>query len=1189
MAPREWQMNAEPTNDTEDRLVRIWKEVLRLGEVGIHSDFFELGGDSILASQVIVRIRKELNVELRIYELFDAPTIYALARCIHSKRPLDRSPDPVRRVPRSCPLPLSHGQQRLRLLSEVEEANAAYMIPKALRIRRKLQPEKLRESLQRIVDRHEILRTKYPIQSGIPVQVIAADRHFDLPVMEIGVSAEVEIQSLIQRLVQEEVRRPIDLSCDFPLRARLVRFNENDHLLLLCIHHIAWDGWSSAVFFRELESFYAALTNGSDAVVPGLPVQYVDYAQWEQDGFRGEVSDKLIEYWKKQLAGSPSLLDLPTDYPRPAYQTFKGGLERLQLSLKLTDALRRLTRSQSATLYMTLLAAFQVLLSRYSNQTDICVGTPIGSRSRKEFENLIGLFINTLVIRCDLSGAPTFLRLLAQVRETALGAFDHHELPFEKLIQVLDPERSLSHSPLFQVMFQLRNFPESVTNLEGLDVSLVPVDPGTAQFDLYLEVSDTVQGLACVLNYNNALFDAATAKRMLGHYQRLLESIVSDPEEMIGKLGMLTEVERRKLVVEWNKTQVEFPSDECIHELFEEQVARSPEATAVVFEDVSLSYAELNSRANQLAHYLRGLGTRPGDRVVTLLERSIDLVVAELAILKCGAAYVPIDPAFPGERKQFIVTDSGAKIVLSIEGMELPVIPAVTRINLDKMMLAGSVADNPGVSLNTEAIAYIMYTSGSTGQPKGVMVPHRAIKRLALNSGYARFEPSDRVAFGSNPAFDASTMEVWAPLLNGGRIVVIGQDVLLEPARFGQTLKRHGVNILWLTVGLFNQYVDALAEELASLRYLIVGGDALDPRAISRLLCGNPPQHVINGYGPTETTTFAITHEITAVPDNARSIPIGRPIANTQVYILDGQGEPVPIGVAGEIHIGGAGVAQGYLNRPELTAERFIPDPFAGKAGARMYKTGDMGRWLEDGTVEFLGRNDRQVKIRGFRIEMEEIEARLGEHGGVREAVVVAREDEPGEKRLVAYVVLAGEPACTTAELRDHLKQKLPDYMVPAAWVVLPALPLTPNGKVDRKALPLPGADAVAELSTVYVAPDGETERKIAAIWQDVLGIAKVGRNNNFFDLGGHSLLLMRVHSQLRQAFNKDITIVDLFRYTTVRALAQHLGGQSDSSTSDRAQAQGEVRKDAMRRHRQLRRHVARELLMESHKHGPRN
>ena len=798
--------------------------------------------------------------------------------------------------------------------------------------------------------------------------------------------------------------------------------------------------------------------------------------------------------------------------------------------MELTAQLKVLSQRYGTTLFTTILAGWGALLSRLSGQTDVVIGTPVANRRHAEVEELIGFFVNTLAVRLDYSDNPTVSDVLERVKQQSVQAQQHQDLPFEQVVELINPPRSLSHAPIFQVMFAWQNNGQARLELEGLDVTPLAARHSVAKFDLSLELREVDGCIHGALEYATALFERATVERYVEYLRRVLVGMTAAETEPISCLAMMPESERQQLVVEWNATEAPYPADRCVHELFEEQVARTPDAVALVHEDTQLTYGELNARANRLAHYLRECGVMPDTRVALCMERSIELVVSLLAVLKAGGAYVPLDPSYPLDRLEYMLEDCGARIFLSRSGEPSAVDGDAQRIDVDRVDGRGSV-ENLGLVWSSDATAYIMYTSGSTGTPKGVLVPHRAIARLVINNGYADFGADDRVAFAANPAFDASTMEVWAPLLNGGRIVVIEQDTLLTPERFKEHLLVQGVTVLWLTAGLFAQYADALSEAFGRLRFLIVGGDVLDVNAISQVLAHGRPRHLLNGYGPTETTTFAATYEVRALGDRVTSIPIGRPIANTRVYILDEHLEPVPIGVAGELYIGGAGVARGYLNRPELTAERFIASPFV--AGDRLYKTGDVARYLADGNIEYLGRNDFQVKIRGFRIELGEIESALLQYAGIRDAVVVACDDR-GEKRLVAYYTAADASLNEAESLRTHLQNRLPEYMVPAAYVHLDVLPLTANGKVDRKALPAP--DDTAYASREYAAPQGAVEEAIAQIWSELLGVDRVGRNDNFFELGGHSLLVVRVIDRMRTAgLHADVrtlftapTLVDL-------------------------------------------------------------
>ena len=760
---------------------------------------------------------------------------------------------------------------------------------------------------------------------------------------------------------------------------------------------------SSYDAFANSKPSFSGLFSSERCGLPELPFQYADYAVWQRESLNREAVKRRVDYWCRQLGGDLPVLQLPTDRPRAAVETFRGAMRSFTLSRQLSEDLRRLSRQQGVTLFMTLLAALDTLLYRFSGQEDILVGSITAGRNYPGTEKLLGLFLNTVVLRTDLTGEPTFRELLDRVRKTTIEALSNDGVPLDEVLKELHLARDRSHNPLFRVLLSLE---PSLSELEpGWNLTPIDVETGTSKFDLCFVLDDRSDGLFGRLIYSTDLFDAATMARFVECWQTLLQAVVRDPGARISHTPILPERERRLIVEEWNATEAEYSNERCIQELFEEQVERTPQAVAVAYEETSLRYAELNVRANQLAHYLRELGVRPDERVAICMERSLENSGRSTCGVEGGGS-VRAPGSSPsggtvevhaGGQRPGSAADAGTSCG-TVHRNQRKTSSArsrgCSRVERSTREQPGSRRHGP----HPRTPAYIIYTSGSTGQPKGVMVPHRAIERLALNNNYAKFEASDRVAFASNPAFDATTMEVWAPLLNGGRIVVIGQSVLLDPGRFGQALKKHAVNVLWLTVGLFNQYADALAEEFSTLRYLIVGGDALDPRVIARVLQGKHPQHLLNGYGPTETTTFATTHEITVVPEKARSIPIGRPIANTQIYILDEHGEPVPVGVVGELHIGGAGVARGYLNQPELTAERFLKNPFVEGAGARMYRTGDLGRWLTDGTIEFLGRNDFQVKVRGFRIELGEIEAQLAEHPAVREAVVIAREDMPGDK-----------------------------------------------------------------------------------------------------------------------------------------------------------------------------------------------
>jgi amino acid adenylation domain-containing protein len=1031
-------------------------------------------------------------------------------------------------------LPLSFAQQRLWFLAQLDErVGAAYAMPGCVRMKGSLNAGALLAAMNRIVARHEALRTCFGSVDGAPVQHIAPPE-VGMALSQMDLSGHAHPETELERLAAEEASTPFDLAQGPLIRGRLIRLADDDHALLVTMHHIVSDGWSIGVLVNEFSALYAAFSQGQPDPLPVLPIQYADYAVWQRRWITGEVLQRQLDFWRNHLSGAPALLELPTDRPRPAVQDYTGASFGFELDADLTAHLKALSQRHGTTLFMTLLAAWAALLSRLSGQSDVVIGTPVANRHRAEVEPLIGFFVNTQALRVDVSGSSSVAGLLAQVRATALAAQEHQDIPFEQVVEALSPVRSMAHSPIFQVMFAWQNAPEGSLDLPGLQLEPVGASSATVRYDLELNLHDAGEHIAGSLGYACALFDRASIERHISHWQTLLRGLVGDDDAIVAGLPLLTPPERQHLLHVFNDTAAPFPHERCIHQLFEEQAARTPEATALVFEGASLTYSELNAQANRIAHHLIALGVRVGDCVALALPRSDELVAAELAVLKCGAAYVPLDLDHPSERLHFMLTDCGAHVLVCHSHCS---VVGLTRLELDLFADPG-VCTNPPTQVHPQASAYVMYTSGSTGIPKGVVVPHRAVVHFACNGGHAAIVPSDRVAFLANPAFDASTFEVWAALLHGAALVVIDTETLLQPHALAQRLGETGVSVLHCTAGLLPTYGPVLAPVLGSLRCLLTGGDRVDVAAVAHILEHSAPQRLLHCYGPTETTTFALTHEVSAMGTRGASLPLGHPIDRVRVYVLDGRGAPVPIGVVGEMHIGGAGLAQGYLNRPDLTAERFVPDPFA-EPGSRMYKTGDLGRWRPDGSIEFLGRNDHQVKIRGFRIELGEIEAKLREHPEVREAVVLAREDEPLNKRLVAYVV--GDRVQPEA-LRAHLGTTLPDYMVPAAYVTLETLPLTPNGKLDRRALPVPSDTAFG--LNAYEAPEGELESTLAAIWCELLGVERVGRNDDFFSLGGHSLLGVQVLSRVSRELDMTLPLRVLFEVRTVRELAEWINAE---------------------------------------------
>ncbi|HET7460396.1 MAG TPA: amino acid adenylation domain-containing protein, partial [Longimicrobium sp.] len=1034
--------------------------------------------------------------------------------------------------------PLSSAQRRLWFLDRLEPGNALYNLPGAMRLRGALDEAALERSLGEIVRRHEALRTTFAEVDGEPVQVIAPFGGLALAVEDLSRLGEADREAAARRRAGEEAARPFDLAAGPLFRAALLRLGEDDHVLLLSMHHIVSDGWSMGVLFRELGALYAAYREGRGSPLPELPVQYADYAAWQREQLAGGVLDRQLAYWRERLADAPALLELPADHPRPAVQTYGGAKVPVELSPELLERLQALGRSEGATLFMTLLAAFQVLLSKYSGSEDIVVGTPIAGRTRSEVEALIGFFLNTLVLRTDLAGDPVFRETLRRVREVTLGAYAHQEVPFETLVAELQPERSLSHSPLFQVMFTLHNAGGGGGALAGLEVSGGVAEAANGQFDLSLELGATPQGLRGTLNYGTDLFERGTALRMAGHLARVLEQVAHDPDVRLSRLALAGPEERAQVVVEWNRTGRPFPREACIHQLFEAQVRRTPGAPALVWGAEELTYRELDARANQLAHHLAGLGVGPESRVGLRLERSVENVVATLAVLKAGGCCVPIDTSYPAERMELMLADSGARVLLSRSEL----VPAETGRSLRVVRLdglAGALAAEPAEAPHGAAwagnLAYVFYTSGSTGRPKGVMMGHREVVQYACCIPETMpLGPGDRVAQASNASFDAAVFEIWGALLNGATLVGIDRDVLLSAPLLGRALREQGISHLYQTAALFNQHVREQVDVYAGLRQLVFGAEAVGTESVRRMLRSGKPGRVLHEYGPTEATVWCTLEEVEEVAEDAPTVLIGRPIPNARAYVLDPAGEPLPVGVPGDLCIGGDGVVRGYLGRPGLTAERFVPDPFATEPGGRMYRTGDRARWRDGGKLEFLGRLDDQVKIRGFRIEPGEVEAAMAAYPGVREARVMMREDQPGDKRLVAYVVGSVE----VDGLRAHLGQSLPEYMVPQAIVALDRLPLNANGKVDRKALPVPQYAADADR---YVAPRTPTEEVLAGIWAEVLRLERVGVEESFFDLGGHSLLATRVAARVRGVFGVELPLRAVFERPVVSGLAAEI------------------------------------------------
>ncbi len=1127
--------DAVPGTATEEVLAGIWAEVLGVERVGVESDFFELGGHSLLAAQVVSRARQAFGVEVPLRTLFEAPTPAALAGRVDALRSRGgAAAPPIEPAPREGALPLSFAQQRLWVVDRIEPGSAAYNMPFALRLRGELDAAALRASIGELARRHETLRTVFGERGGVPVQVIlpaapAALRTVDLR----GLRDAVEEA---RRLADEEALRPFDLARGPLLRSTLLRLDEDDHVLLLTLHHVVSDGWSMRVLVREVSALYAAFSRGEPSPLPELPVQYADFAVWQRAWLSGETLDAQVGFWKEKLAGAPPLLEVPTDGPRRVGESARAGLHAFTLPPAVAGGLRALARREGATLFMTVLAGWQALLGRWAAQDDVVVGTPVAGRTRRELEGLIGFFVNMLVLRADLGGDPTWRELLGRVRETALGAYSHQDLPFERLVEELAVERSLTHTPLFQAAFALSHGDRGV----GAPLGAVEMEPfrggeGVARFDLDLAVSDDGAALHGTLTYRAALFEAATIARMAGHLEVLLEAMAAGPARRLSELSLLRGAERARVLEGWNATAAGFPRERCVHELFTGQAARTPDAVAVVAGGAVLTYAELERRSALLARRLAGLGVGPESRVGLCVERGPEMVVALLAVLRAGGAYLPLDPTHPPDRLAYMLADSGASVLLTQEslaglfqgfGGEI--------VALDTAEVQGAVAGCPLSPVPCPlSAAYVIYTSGSTGTPKGVAVPHRAVVNFLESMRAAPgLAAGDTLLAVTTLAFDISALELLLPLAVGARVAVADRATASDGARLRDAVAASGATVMQATPATWRMLLEAGWEGSSGLKVLC-GGEALPRELADRLLprCGE----LWNLYGPTETTIWSAA---VRVEPGEGAVPIGRPIANTRVYLLDGGLEPVPAGLPGELYVGGEGVARGYPGRPGLTAERFVPDAFGSGPGARLYRTGDRARWRPDGTLEYLGRTDHQVKLRGFRIELGEVEAALRAQAGVRDAVAVVRERAPGDQLLVGYVVAEGGAAPTPAELRSGLRARLPEHMVPGAFVVLDRLPLTASGKVDRRALPAPERAGGGREGG---APSTPTERAVAAIWEEILGVSDVGVGDNVFDLGGHSLLLVQVHSRLQALFGGGVELIELFEHRTLGALAARL------------------------------------------------
>ncbi len=1174
-----------PRTAVEEIIAETWAEVLDEEVRDVHDDFFGLGGHSLLAIDTLSRLRKRFSVDLSVNDFFTNPTVAqqallvaglldgpsngrseskspsslpqdraGLEEFLHHRHSVSASSGLIPQTDRSRPSPLSHAQERLWFLESLNPGLHAFYEPDAVRLRGELDLRCLQEALNAIIARHEVLRTLIRASNEGPVQTVLETWTVEIKKLDLSDRSPQARAAELDRLLIEEPQRLFDWTAEPPVRAALVRMDAQDHVLILTLHHAICDGWSFGVLCRELEHYYRSLLNGRHEPLPPPPVQYRDYASWQRRQVEEGKYEKELSFWKEYLRGAPPALDLPTKGPRPEVFTHRGEKRIWSLGRDATEKLRRFSRQEEVSLFTVLTAGFNALLSRYTGQEDIVLGIPLANRDRPELLSLFGFLIDFQALRTDLSGNPTFRELLKRVRHGMLEVNAHRAIPFNKVVEAVRPQREPGRAPVFQTMliWKDRHVQFQFLDLPGLTASHVQSHAGAAKYDLTLWLTDAGEELWIEGEYCTDLFTAEMIERLVAHFQTLLAGAMADPDACVSRLPLLTPDERRQILVEWNETQADYPKDALLHELFEAQAARTPTKVAVVCEGQTLSYAELNQRAEQLAQRLRALGVGREVLVALYADRSLETVVGLLGILKAGGAYLPLDPLYPLDRLAFMLEDAQPLVVLTQHKRKLEVPTHHAHVLcLDdfgpsdisrKRTEGGSRARRPQESTS---LAYVLYTSGSTGKPKGVQISHRAVINLLTSMRRTPgLEANDVMLAVTTLAFDIAGLEIFLPLTTGARVVIASREVAGDGGRLGNLIRESGATVMQATPATWRMLLHAGWEGNPRLK-ILCGGEALSPDLAENLLprCAE----LWNLYGPTETTIWSTVSRVW--PD--QSITIGRPIANTQTYVLNPELQPVPVGVAGELFLGGDGLSRGYLNRPELSADRFISDPFRPELGARLYRTGDQVRYRKDGTIEYQGRLDHQVKIRGFRIELGEIEAVLSRHPLIHNQVVVAREDATGGKRLVAYVVCR-ERAVSVGDLREFLRAALPDYMIPSTFVSMDALPMTPNGKVDRKALPVPETPRL-ESGPGYVAPRTKVEQQLAAIWAKLLELDRVGVHDSFFDLGGHSLLAVRMLEQVNRRLQSRLTVTDVFRTPTVAQLAQRIADPKDDETMPHA------------------------------------
>jgi amino acid adenylation domain-containing protein len=1155
--------NGAPATDLpiEQIIAEVWSDLLAKPQIDAQSNFFELGGHSLLAIQCLSRLREKVPVILSLTDFFENATVAQQAMLVRQRLssptqatadgdqpPVDSQPIPLRDQSLSCPL--SPAQQRIWFIHQLAPEALAYNEAEAVRLTGDLNVEALERAFNLIVGRHELFRSTIRVTDGQPSFVVHESWPLEFQSIDLSALPAAEREAEAKRLLVSEPRRPYHLETTPGIRTTLVRLAPQEHVFILMMHHIVCDWSSEGVLWRELSAVYRELLRGQPLILPPLPIQHGDYAAWQQQQYAPANFAKDLAFWKEALRGAPQLLELPADRPRPPVNSYRGARKRFQIGAVETEALRQLSRREKISLFTVFSTALSVLLHRYTRSEDILLGIPLADRDRAELQSMIGFLLHTHVLRTAVEASMTFSGLLGRVQKATLDMFTHRAVPFDLVVHEVKQERNLSYSPLFQVMLNWRDRDQDLSfiGMEGLKIESVLAEARIAKFDLTMMVTDYGEEFTLEMEYSTDLFDEARIDRMAGHFQTLLAAAAANPDQQIADLPLLTEAERRQILVDWNRSEVDYPKDRYLPELIEDQVRRTPEAVAVVSEDQQLTYGELNARANQLAHHLRKLGVGPDTLVGICVERSLEMVIGLLGILKAGGAYVPLDPKYPKDRIAFVLKDANATVLLT-QAHLVETMPAcdarLVRLDADWPAIANESQAKAESAVTGKNLAYAIYTSGSTGVPKGVEIPHEALVNFLVSmKERPGLTAQDVLVAVTTISFDIAGLEIFLPLMTGARLVLLSREDAADGYRVLHHLNANNATLLQATPATWRLLLDAKWPGHPQLK-MLCGGEAL-PRELANQLLAKGGE-LWNMYGPTETTIWSSAAQVTR--DDA-TIHIGRPIANTELYILDRHLQPVPVGVPGELHIGGTGLARGYHNRSELTTEKFIAHPFSADPEARLYKTGDLARFLPDGNIEHLGRLDHQVKVRGFRVELGEIEQVLNQHPGVQTSVVVLREDTPGDKRLTAYLV-SRNGAASASELREYLLDKLPNYMVPAAFFPLEALPLTPNGKVDRKALPAPGSER-PELSSNYVAPSNPTERILSDIWTKSLGLKKVGIHDNFFDLGGHSLLMVQVQAKVAEKLNTPVSIVEMFQYPTVGSLARHLS--QPSAGSDRLQ-----------------------------------